>query len=66
MASRFVETGSIEVMNDGVRICLGQYADNQFIIQKQFANDARALRRIAKCLEIVATYGKIAPTVRYI
>jgi hypothetical protein len=65
MASKFsfANTGNIEIRRGGQRVLIGQYANGEFRIKKEFQSDGPAQNRIQVCLETVARYGKPAPRV---
>jgi hypothetical protein len=65
MASKFsfANTGNIEICRGGQRVLVGQYANGEFRIKKEFQSDGPAQNRIQVCLETVARYGKPAPRV---
>ena len=65
MASKFsfANTGNIEIRSGCQRVLVGQYANGEFRIKKEFQSDGPAQNRIQVCLETVARYGKPAPRV---
>ena len=65
MASQhsFSKTGTIEIRRGGQRVLVGQYADGEFRIKREFESDGPAQNRIQTCLETVARYGKPAPRI---
>jgi hypothetical protein len=59
----FANTGNIEIRRGGQRVLVGQYAEGEFRIKKEFQSDGPAQNRIQTCLETVARYGKPAPRI---
>jgi hypothetical protein len=59
----FANTGNIEILRGGQRVLVGQYAEGEFRIKKEFQSDGPAQNRIQTCLEAVARYGKPAPRI---
>ena len=57
----FANTGNIEIRRGGQRVLVGQYADGEFRIKKEFKSDGPAQNRIQVCFETVARYSKPAP-----
>ena len=62
-AHSFENTGNIEIRRRAQRVLVGQYADGEFRIKREYQSDGPAQNRIQACLEIVSRYGKPTPRV---